>query len=70
MDTTKTNWMECDGRTVASARELYEGYLANSDGLAWDGKPCPTWDALNDKVKSHWCAAVIKARALAAAGIL
>jgi len=56
----KVNWLS----------ELYEGYLANSDGLAWDGRPCPTWGELNDKVRSHWCATVITARALAADGRL
>lgn len=39
------------------ARAMYEAYIENSGGLSWDGKPCPTWDALGDKVRSHWCAA-------------
>ena len=44
--------------TKATARAAYEAYIANSNGLAWDGRPCPTWDDLNHAVRSHWCAAV------------
>lgn len=64
------DWKACDEATVTAARALYEGYIANSGGLAWDGRPCPTWDGLNDAVRSHWCAVVLIARGLAAAGLL
>lgn len=60
----KVDWTKCDVTTTAAARELYEAYIANSDGKAWDGRPCPTWDGLNDAVRSHWCAVVVAARGL------
>lgn len=50
-----------------AARTAYEAYIANSGGLAWDGRPCPTWDKLladRSPVCSHWCAAVIAWEAL------
>ncbi len=45
--------------TKATARAGYEAYIANSGGLAWDGRPCPKWADLNNAVRSHWCAAVL-----------
>jgi hypothetical protein len=44
--------------TQNAARVAYQAYIANSNGLAWDGRPCPTWEDLNHAVRSHWCAAV------------
>lgn len=66
----KIDWKDCDPKTVAAARALYEAYIANCGGLSWDGKPCPTWDGLNDAVRSHWCAVAIHAAGMAIAGIL
>lgn len=66
----KIDWKSCTQQTVYCARKFYESYLDNSGGLAWDGRPCPTWDELNDAVKSHWCAVVHLARKFAAIGEL
>lgn len=63
----KVDWRTCPPEVVARARAFYEAYLENCDGKAWDGRPCPTWDALNDAVRSHWCAVVIYADRTAAA---
>ena len=60
----KIDHLTCAPETIAEARRYYEAYLANSDGLAWNGLPCPTWDALNDAVRSHWCAVATEAAAL------
>jgi hypothetical protein len=57
----KVDWRTCATETLGHAREFYAAYLANSDGLAWNGAPCPTWDALNDAVRSHWCAVALHA---------
>lgn len=62
----KIDWTEQSQATVSSARVLYEAYLHNSGGLTWNGLPCPTWEQLNDPVRSHWCAVVLKARDLSA----
>lgn len=51
----------CSPVVQGIARNLYEAYLVNSGGLAWDGKACPLWPALNDAVRSHWCAAAREA---------
>lgn len=48
----------------ALPRELYEAYIADSSGLSWDGKPCPTWENLTDAVRQHWGAAAERSRAL------
>lgn len=64
----KIDHRTCAADIVTDARQLYEAYIRNCDGLAWDGRPCPTWDDLLEKgtsVPSHWCAAVIESRALA-----
>jgi hypothetical protein len=56
---------------VALAPHLYAAYLVSCGGLAWDGRPCPTWDGLNAAVRAHWTAAAQKAidlLALASAG--
>jgi hypothetical protein len=58
----KVDWRTCADDVVAAARRFYEAYLANSDGLAWNGLPCPTWEQLNDAVRSHWCAVALQAR--------
>lgn len=42
------------------AKEMYEAYIANCDGLTWDRKHCPTWEALEGSpVRSHWCAVAV-----------
>lgn len=55
-DMAKIEEKNCDERTRAGARELYEVYIANSDGLNYQGLPCPTWDDLPEEVRAHWCA--------------
>lgn len=55
----KVDWKKCDEPVVVFAQVLYEAYIANSDGLAWDGRQCPEWGNLNDAVRSHWCAVVL-----------
>ncbi len=44
-------------RTLAQA--FYLAYTANSDNKSWDGRDCPTWDALTPAVRSHWCAVAV-----------
>ena len=55
----KVDWKLCSPTVVGVAEMFYNAYIANSDGLAWDGRACPTWEGLNDAVRSHWCAVVI-----------
>lgn len=50
---------------LVDARRLYERYIKNSGGLAWDGRPCPRWEELGLPVQSHWCAVVLEARLMA-----
>lgn len=45
----------------AEGRRLYEVYIANSDGLNFQGQPCPEWDALPSAIRSHWCAVALAA---------
>jgi hypothetical protein len=44
-----------------TAKLLYEAYIANSEGLNYQGLPCPQWDDLTPAVRSHWCASAIAA---------
>lgn len=53
---------KCDPETLREAQHLYLAYVANSNGLAWDGRPCPAWKDLGTAVQSHWCAAALKAK--------
>lgn len=39
---------------TALARELYNTYVQHAGGVNYEGKPCPTWENLNDAVRSHW----------------
>ena len=39
------------------ARVMFDAYGAHCDWKAWDGRPMPTWEAVNDAVRSHWEAA-------------
>ena len=55
----KVDWRTCSDAVLRRAERFYMAYLANSDGLAWDGRPCPTWEQLNDAVRSHWCAVAL-----------
>lgn len=43
------------------ARRLYEVYIANSDGLNFQGLPCPDWEALPTAIRSHWAAVALAA---------
>jgi hypothetical protein len=36
------------------ARDLYATYCASSNGLNYQGLPCPAWDALTEAVRGHW----------------
>lgn len=49
--------------TKALAVDLYRAYIANSNGLTWDGRPCPDWANLGMLVQSHWAAAALEAMA-------
>ena len=49
----------CTDKVRELARQLYEAYIENSGGKAWDGRPCPAWDDLGTNVRSHWCAAAL-----------
>jgi hypothetical protein len=40
---------------------LYNAYLRSSDGLNYEGKPCPVWEELPPPTQSHWRAAARKA---------
>ena len=39
------------------ARVMFDAYGAHCDWKAWDGRPMPSWEAVNDAVRSHWEAA-------------
>lgn len=39
------------------ARVAYDAYAENSNGLTFDGRAMPTFDKLNNAVRSHWTAA-------------
>lgn len=56
--------VQCTDRVRSVARSMYEAYLANSDGLNYEGKPCPKWEELTPAVRSHWCAAALEASVL------
>lgn len=58
---SKVNETDCSDAVRAAAKLLYEAYIANSDGLNYQGLQCPAWDALTSAVRSHWCAAVVAA---------
>ena len=44
------------------ARIMFDAYGAHCEWKAWDGRPMPTWEAINDAVRSHWVAAATAAR--------
>lgn len=60
------NFVHAD--VLEMAETLYRAYIKNSDGKAWDGRPCPEWDGLGRPVRSHWCAAATAAL-VAVAGV-
>lgn len=35
----------------------YAAYCLAVDNKTWDGRPCPTWEALTDKIRDAWEAA-------------
>ena len=45
------------------AESMYDAYTANSGGLNYQGLQCPPWAQLTHAVRSHWCAAAVKALA-------
>lgn len=50
---------ECTEATRAEARRFYEAYIANSDGLNYQGLPCPKWEDLPAAIRGHWCAVAV-----------
>lgn len=42
------------------ARDLYATYCASSNGLNYQGLPCPAWDALTEAVRGHWCTVALR----------
>lgn len=38
----------------------YTAYVQAVGGKTWDGKDCPTWDALTEKIRGAWCAGAIQ----------
>lgn len=53
----------------AFAEVLFNAYGDHCNWLAWDGRPMPRWDGVNDAVRSHWVAAAVKAREVFAAEV-
>lgn len=47
-------------------RVNYEGYCNAVGGKTWDGKDCPTWEALTDKIRGGWIAGAKASSALSA----
>lgn len=45
------------------AQIMFAAYREHAGGVTWDGKPVPTWDGLNDAVRSHWYASAEVAHA-------
>ena len=35
----------------------YDAYCAAVDGKTWDGRPCPAWADLTEKIRNAWEAA-------------
>lgn len=62
--TFEVQFSEASDETKQLARALYDSYVKNSRGLAWDGRKCPAWDALGDAVRSHWCAVALSVGSL------
>lgn len=60
MKSVKVDEDSCSPEVKARALRLYETYIANSEGKAWDGRPCPPWTMLGQAVRSHWCAVAIE----------
>lgn len=52
---TKIEENMCDEATRKVAHTLYENYIANSDGLNFQGNACPTWEDLPAAIRGHWC---------------
>ncbi len=46
--------VKLDKNVLARARDLYAVYCAFGEGKSWDGRPCPRWDKLGDKVQRNW----------------
>ena len=57
----KVVYSKCSGSVIDIAVVMYEAYTANSDGLNYQGLPCPEWNDLTEAVRNHWCAAAIAA---------
>lgn len=69
---SKIEYRDCTPFVQVCAKLGYLSYTSNSGGLAWDGRPCPTWDQLlaqGSPVVSHWCAAAIEIVSQVGAGI-
>jgi hypothetical protein len=44
------------------ARIMFDAYNVQADGVTWDGKPIPPFDAVGPKVQANWIAAARAAR--------
>lgn len=51
------------------ARDLYAVYCASSNGLNYQGMPCPEWAALTDAVRGHWYTVAGRVGQIGAMGI-
>lgn len=38
----------------------YEEYAVSTGGKTYDGRDMPKWDALPERIRTAWCAAVSK----------
>lgn len=46
---------------TAQAQRGYEGYAASTGGKTFDGRDMPTWEALPERIKEAWRAAIVAA---------
>lgn len=43
------------------AKHMFDAYGEHCGWKAWDGRPMPRWEDLNEAVRSHWKAAALAA---------
>lgn len=46
---------------IDMARLMYHAYAKEAGGVAFDGKPLPSWDELGENRQDCWCAAALAA---------
>lgn len=56
---TRVDESKCSEATRLHAQQLYQAYITNSNGLNYEGKPCPPWQQLTPAVRSRWCAVAL-----------